>query len=252
MSSFFEKESWIDSLTGRKQAILFPKDFPKDRELQETYRTARALDRDLLQFFNSQDLSFYPSEIEQGISNILQAFKSHILRSLKNEKQKTNNLKPRKFKNIFEFAGCKKLYLSNKYTRIISERLGHQFEKIASLSPCVMIPEVTLNLKLKGIDAIFYLDRQIYYTQIKTKRDTLTGSQVTRTLNELKIHPNSLFVAALDMGKSTNPSLTIAQREGITLLVGEQFWSKIGIEYAKMLQQVCEILRGIEATIYPN
>lgn len=181
MTLFFDNPAWRDRLADRKLGITIPDDLPDDDELRETYRTARSLDPEILAYFESQDLSVTPSEIEQGITEILNRFEVNILKVLQSDLQKWQPSSDKKAKNIFEFAGCEKLYLSNKYTRIISESLGHQFEEIAALSPRVLIPETSLGLKLKGIDAIVYVDAEIYYTQIKTKRDTLTGSQVSHS-----------------------------------------------------------------------
>ncbi|WP_196215624.1 hypothetical protein VKI22_12635 [Cyanobacterium aponinum UTEX 3221] len=78
--------------------------------------------------------------------------------------------------------------------------MGYKLGNIAQISNKTFSPEKELNIKLKGIDLIIYHEQKIKYVQLKTKKDTLTGSQSSRTINELKIHPYSIFAAALNMG----------------------------------------------------
>jgi hypothetical protein len=253
MIDFSEPLQWRQRIEQNQQSIVLPQDFPKDQELEKAYRLARVLDRDLAGYFQRVNFAIDPREIQIGIREICDKFKSDILQSLQKEKEnftKISNPQNTKFNNIFEFAGCEKLYLSSKYTRLISEKLGHKFEQIAELSPYVFVPEKHIGLKMKGIDMIIFWQNKLYYSQIKTKKDTLTGSQVYRSINELKIHPYSMFVAALDMGYSSNPSRKLAESNGIELKIGEEFWSTIGIGYLDVLKKIARVLKEIENVLY--
>ncbi|MEA5509094.1 hypothetical protein VB715_04885 [Crocosphaera sp. UHCC 0190] len=77
------------------------------------------------------------SDINGKIDQILFKFKKEVLETLGKEKQKFRKVSTeerKRFKNIFEFSKSENLYLSNIYTRFISEKLGHKFEEIANLS----------------------------------------------------------------------------------------------------------------------
>ncbi|MBP0004305.1 MAG: hypothetical protein J7642_11410 [Cyanobacteria bacterium SBC] len=253
MTDFFEPSQWKERIQQKKQSIELPAGFPEDTELRETYCLARALDADLLQYFQQVDFSIDRRQIQCGIQTIADRFKLEVLQGLQKEKTDFNKNLQRpqsKFKNIFEFAGLEKLYLSNTYTRFISENLGHKLEDIADLSPYVFIPESRIDITLKGIDFIVIWDGKLHYTQLKTKKDTLTSSQVPRSINEFKIHLNSMFVAALDMGSRLNPSRTKARSNGIELRVGEEFWTKIGICYSDILNEISGSFRDIESRLY--
>lgn len=196
--------NWVREINSRKMSIEIPDFVPKDRELRNAYQTARVLDPYLLSYFSRERKGLTDIKIEREIENILQDFKSKVVNTLQKEKAKflqsiDNNRTA--FKNLFEFSKSKNLYLSNIYTRVITESLGHKFEEIAELSDRVFIPDRMLGLKIKGIDLVLFDRGCIRYAQLKTKRDTLTGSQSSRSVNELKIHQNSIFAAALDMGK---------------------------------------------------
>jgi hypothetical protein len=166
------------------------------------------------------------TEIEQKIDKILVNFKEEVLIALSQEKEKfRKEIKKNKtsFKNIFEFAGCENLYLSNLYTRFISENMGHKLEDIAGIATNVFLPDKELDIKIKGIDLIIFHEEKIKYTQLKTKKDTLTGSQSSRSINELKIHPFSIFAVALDMGNSWMINKASCEKYNIERLAGKSF-----------------------------
>jgi hypothetical protein len=90
----------------------------------------------------------------------------------------------------------------------------------------------------------------IRYTQLKTKKDTLTGSQQGRSINELKIHKNSIFAAALDMGNSWTISYKKSQEYGIEIMTGERFWSSIGLDYNLILSKLAAVIKKIDSELY--
>lgn len=89
----------------------------------------------------------------------------------------------------------------------------------------------------------------IRYAQLKTKRDTLTGSQSSRSVNELKIHQNSIFAAALDMGKSWTIGKREADLYGIERLAGSAFWSRIDLDYNSILAGLSQILQELDTEL---
>lgn len=245
----------VREIYSRKTSIAIPDFVPNDQELRDAYQTARVLDTYLSSYFVRDRTYRTAAEIEQEIENILQSFKLEVLRSLRKEKEKfLKSLETTRistgFKNLFEFSRSKNLYLSNIYTRFITENLGHRFEDVANLSDRVFIPDTTLGLKIKGIDLVIYDRGAIRYAQLKTKRDTLTGSQKSRSIHELKIHQNSIFAAALDMGKSWTIGKMEADRYGIERLAGFSFWSLIGLDYEIILNYLSRVIQELDTELY--
>jgi hypothetical protein len=128
--------------------------------------------------------------------------------------------------------------------------MGHKLEEIANISNQVLIPEKTLKIKIKGIDLIIFDQGLIRYTQLKSKKDTLTGSQASRSINELRIHGYSIFAAALNMGNSWTISYKKSQELGIELKAGDDFWSLIGLNYETILTKLANVLKKIEQELY--
>jgi hypothetical protein len=228
----------------RKDSIIVPSFVPTD--LVDIYQVCRVLDEYLIEHFNQTQKQPSTIDIYRDMDDILERFKQEVLTSLfkqKEEFRQSNNSQKTKFQNIFEFAECENLYLSNKYVNLISENLGHKLEEIANLSNQVLIPEKNLKIKIKGIDLIIFDQGMIRYTQLKTKKDTLTGSQQGRSINELKIHKNSIFAAALDMGNSWTISYKKSQEYGIEIMTGERFWSSIGLDYNLILSKLAAVIK---------
>ncbi|GAB4314071.1 MAG: hypothetical protein Kow0091_21050 [Geminocystis sp.] len=247
------KQNIIDSIESQKENVSIPDFLPKDRELLETYKIARVLDRHLLNYFQENIEQKHLFNVKKEIEKIILKFKVEVLDSLLKEKdrfRKEINKKRKSFKNIFEFAGCENLYLSNLYTRFISENMGHKLENIAQISNKTFSPEKELNIKLKGIDLIIYHEQKIKYVQLKTKKDTLTGSQSSRTINELKIHPYSIFAAALDMGNSWTINKNECEKYAIQRLAGKSFWSLIDLEYNFILSKFGETIYTIDQELF--
>ncbi|MDJ0509679.1 MAG: hypothetical protein QNJ64_10565 [Crocosphaera sp.] len=246
------KDELVEKILKHKDTIKTPYNLPY--ELSETYKIARILDELLMDYFriNTGRISTVNS-YEYKIDKILKIFKQETLTSLGKEKEKfrqVNYQTKKRFKNIFEFSKSENLYLSNMYTRFISEKLGHKFEEIANLSNKVYLPDQELGIKLKGIDLIIYDQGLIKYTQLKTKKDTLTGSQKERSIQELSIHPYSIFAAALNMGNSLTISKKAVEDYNIELLIGESFWSLIDLDYDLILNKISKIIRELDKELY--
>lgn len=143
--------------------------------------------------------------------------------------------------NIYEFAKTPGFILGNKVTRDISESLGHIWEDVASLSPYALSPDDDFLFKIAGIDLIakHISTDKIEYIQIKTKENTLTGSQKDRSVNELLVHENPVFATAL----RTSSGWTFSTHDRIVRVAGSDFWERIGINYEFVLKHS---IRAIE------
>ena len=138
-------------------------------------------------------------------------------------------------KNIYQTSGARNLSFGNSATRTISTCMGHLWEKIAIISPLSLSPEVEFGLKIKGVDLISKNIRtnKIEYQQLKTKKDTLTGSQADRSVSELSIHSNPVFCVALD-----NRSSWHFNDSKIPRAAGSDFWKRIGLPYNVILEKI--------------
>ena len=189
------KEELFKQILKQKNSIKIPDNIPES--LTEDYKIARTLDNYLEDYFDINNQFTSISNADRKIDKILDKFIKEVLDGVYQEKdkfRKAMNTKKKTFKNIFEFSKSENLYLSNMYTRFISENLGHKLEEIANLSNNVYIPDRELEINIKGIDLIIYDQGLIKYTQLKTKKDTLTGSQKDRSIIELSIHPHYIIV----------------------------------------------------------
>ena len=125
----------------------------------------------------------------------------------------------------------------------LSTTMGLLWERLASISPYAINPEIEFNLKIKGIDLIsLNVDtNEIEYQQLKTQHNTLTGSQKGRSVQELIIHDNPVFCACL----ANNSSWTFSHPD-IPRVSGEDFWHRIGISYDVFLKSVQELVLELE------
>lgn len=145
----------------------------------------------------------------------------------------------RKGQNVYQISDAANLSAANAITRTYNTKLGLFWERIADLAPNVVSPEIDLGYKIPEVDVIVRNqdDGQLYYTQLKTQKNTLTGSQSGRTVQELGRYRYHWFVACID----TNCASTMPR--ALNRLVGKQFWAKIGIDYER------EILSNLKKSI---
>lgn len=219
-----------------------------DEELNKAYKLAKSLHPILDLYFQEQieQYSQQRTAIESEHQNLLirsktDKFQEDFLEWLKRdfELKKTKNF-PKPF-NLFELCEATLLITSNSVTRTLSTRMGHLWEKIANLSPYVIVPEVEFGISIKGIDIILYLDSKVSFAQLKTLKGTLTGSQTSRAIRELSIHENPLFLVAFDLGNWTFPV-----RPDIPRIAGKAFWDKIHIDYYLVENHVKNMLQEID------
>ena len=93
--------------------------------------------------------------------------------------------------------------------------------------PNVLSPELDFgaSYKIPEVDVIVLYKNSLYYVQLKTQKNTLTGSQSSRTVEALTAYKNHWFVACIENDcSSTIPKV-------LNKLIGRQFWDKIGINY---------------------
>ncbi|MBV6624350.1 MAG: hypothetical protein KI793_15650 [Rivularia sp. (in: Bacteria)] len=158
-----------------------------------------------------------------------------------------NNPNPR---NIYELCGASLLVTSNSVTRQLNTRMGKLWEGISNISPYVIIPELEFGAKVTGVDIVILSNGTVHFAQLKTQKNTLTGSQAPRAKKELGIHENSLFCAAFDLSGWTFP-----QNDKIPRIAGKAFWDKIQIDYStvetytrNMLQRIDKVYAELAAS----
>lgn len=142
--------------------------------------------------------------------------------------------------NLFTLFETKLLAISNSVTRKLSVKMGNFLEEAATFSPYAISTEKEFGIKIPGIDIIILVDDEVEFIQLKTKKDTLTGSQVPRVKKELSLHKKSSFVAAFDAGKWNFSSNEIPS------YAGEEFWRRIHIDYRTMESHLRKAFREIE------
>lgn len=145
-------------------------------------------------------------------------------------------------KNIYQLSKAFKLSAANTVTRNLSTTMGLLWERIANLSPFVINPESEFGIKIKGIDLISKNPETglIEYKQLKTQRNTLTGSQVERSVIELSLHDNPVFCACFSLG-----SWTFGPKK-IPRISGREFWEGIGIDYDIFEREVVRLIKELE------
>ena len=52
-----------------------------------------------------------------------------------------------------------------------------------------MSPELDFGVKIAGLDLLIYAENKIIQCQLKSNKDTLTGSQAERSVEELSVLP---------------------------------------------------------------
>ena len=80
----------------------------------------------------------------------------------------------------------------------------------------------------------------IEYQQLKTQHNTLTGSQKSRSIQELEIHENPVFCASFTLGSWTFNHSSIPRISGV------EFWNGIGIEYSTLEIKVKDLFMEFE------
>ncbi|BBI30769.1 hypothetical protein [Cohnella abietis] len=142
--------------------------------------------------------------------------------------------------NIYEMSRAQTLSSANAITRSVSTKLGLFWEDVANLSNNVVSTELEFGIKIQGVDVITFHNNNLYYTQLKTQKNTLTGSQADRVNDELGIFNHSWFVACI----KNNSSWTYSGKT--PRLLGEEYWSKTTIKYNDLLDNLYNTIQNVE------
>jgi hypothetical protein len=183
-----------------------------------------------------------PEKLEQAIQLEINKFKPTALDKLRRAVPTIESLEISS-KNIYEMSGAVKLSFSNNVTRTMSTTMGLLWERIASISPYSINPELEFGIKLQGIDLISknIHTNVIEYQQLKTQKNTLTGSQKARSVRELLIHSDPVFCVCF----SNNSSWTF-NHASIPRVSGGDFWGRIGMSYHLILKKVKALILDLE------
>ena len=146
--------------------------------------------------------------------------------------------------NAYEMSGASELAFANRVTRNLSTTMGNLWEKLADISPYAINPDLEFGIKIRGIDLIAknMQNNLVEFIQLKTTKNTLSGSQSGRANDELLLHPNPVFAAAFDV----NQNWTYKNDENIIRICGKEFWARIGMDYDLVFQIVTNTIRQLE------
>ena len=172
--------------------------------------------------------------IEEIFENFYKKFIKEIFAKLKAPKE-----------NLFYKSGALFLSNSNAVTRSLSTEMGRVWEDVACVSEKVISPEKVFgNYKVKGVDIIIKENDELIFAQLKTAKDTLTGSQEPRAKQELGAFKKSMFVAAHDIG-----NWHFKDYPDIKRMAGEEFWDFINLDYAEIINNCESLFKKIEPEV---
>lgn len=182
-----------------------------------------------------------PFNLKAAINKEIEEFKPEAIKELKKSTPSQEEITANPG-NIYQLAGAVKLAGANKATRNLSTTMGLLWERIANISPYAINPEIEFALKIKGIDLIAMNKKSglIEYQQLKTQRNTLTGSQKERAIHELELHKNPVFCACFSLGNWT------FNHDKIPRVSGNHFWERIGIDYKIIEDAVKKLILELE------
>lgn len=201
--------------------------------IERSFKLSQVLEEFLPYYFNNK------ADKTNQLNTLFQSFQQRVLPELKATKIAAMNEE----KNIYQMFDAPALSAANAITRTFSTKLGLFWEEVANLSPNVISSELDFDIKLVGVDSIILYNNNIYYAQLKTQKNTLTGSQVPRAIEELGTYENSWIVACIN----NNCSWTYNGR--IPRLVGNEFWNKINISYDDILQNLGQTVNFVETLL---
>lgn len=209
-------------------------------ELKQAKQLARGLDARAMKHLKRKRKQGLPKDIRKRFEKILKEHSKAILAG-------ATQVGVENSKNLYALVGAKRLARANELSRLVSTHLGRAWEEMAAQSHLALSPEATFKTRILGIDIIILDGDTLRHTQIKTQKNTLTGSQKSRSVAELKIHPSPLFAAAFDVSKWTFPS---TKRPKIERLAGEAFWAKLEIDYKMVVAVAKNCLLKLERKLF--
>ena len=235
----------------QKEAAKLDSPESLDNDLVDAYKFSSVINSFILDYFQlcvSNDLS-QPEGSILNDQNLIKSIKKVTAEyHAKGSATLTNSLTSveaiqNSAKNIYEISGALRLASGNNITRTLSTIMGAMWEELANISPYAVNPESEFNIAIKGVDLIlFNKDRNLVeYAQLKTQKNTLTGSQKHRSVKELELHDNPLFCAAF----SSNSRWTF-NHDTIPRIEGREFWERIGMRYDLVLNAVKALVLELE------
>ncbi len=150
-------------------------------------------------------------------------------------------------KNLFDLVGARRLAGANKLSRLVSTHLGSAWEAMAAESHLALSTEREYGIRIQGVDIVILDGENLRHTQIKTQKNTLTGSQKDRSLEELRRHPHPLFAAAFDVANWTFPPFASCNVERIA---GRAFWTKLGVDYDVVFSAARNCLTRLDQNLF--
>lgn len=221
-----------------------------DSGLDLAYRIATVLTPALADFVQDQVQrdQMQGSILERGqqstaIANECEQFADTFIRSMSALVRSPAEMEssPR---NLYEMCGAAVFAESNLISRTLSTSMGDLWETLANISPYAVSPERDFGLKITGIDSIIFQNGEglPIFVQIKTQRNTLTGSQSPRSRRELEIHQQRLFAAAFCTGDGWTFS-----SPNIPRACGAEFWSMVGLDYDLLKLHVKQMILKIQS-----
>ena len=213
------------------------KEIPDFGNISKEFQLGKKLEKLLKSGLQVQKIVSDKSPCNQDLKIIFEKFKINFISEISEKLSAPNP-------SVYTVAETPVLKKANTFTRSFSTKLGEVWEDIAFLSPKIISTEKIFdNFKVKGVDVIICDNDEFCFCQIKTMKGTLTGSQVPRSEDELKIYEKSSLVAALDLGRWTfNSSL-------VPRIAGKEFWDLLEIDYDKIIENTKDLMSCMEEYI---
>ena len=201
--------------------------------LFEAYKNKEVINKFIKEYIDLKNDT--EDQIKEKIKNKIDKFKKHYIENKLPEKIAT------KKNSLFSMVGADIFKSAQTISKSLSTSMGSLWEKIASCSNNVINTEEEFGIKITGVDAIALINGKITYIQIKTAEDTLTAGHSPRSVMELSIHDNALFVTAFKTG-----SVWHFRSQNINKFAGKDFWTKINLEYDYIYEQIKPMILEIE------
>lgn len=218
----------FDFINQKINSISDDGNYQSDPDLQQSYKFEKFLYTLDLQDLFRNNIRY--ETIEQIFDDFYEKFTISIFEKIEEPKD-----------SIYTITDAKFLGNANTLTRALSTELGRVWEDIATLSDSVISPEDAFGgFKAKGVDLIILENGYLRFTQLKTARNTLTGSQKPRSEKELSVFKYSQFAVAHNIGAWTFKSKSIKR------IAGEEFWNSIGIDYQEIVHHLTKLMSRIE------
>ena len=225
-------------MTNRNTEILFNTFYQKFGQHPSSINNSITLTQMWTELFDEILPNIFSKKNDQSnqLDDEFKIFQNDIIPELKS----VIRLKSNANCNVYEMFDAQALSSANAITRQFNTKLGLFWERIASLSSNVISPELHFGFKIPGVDVIVYYDDKLYYTQLKTQKNTLTGAQAKRVDSELGLFDNSWFVACI------NNDSKWTYYGSIPKLIGDDFWSKTDINYDDLLDNLRDTINLVE------